>query len=279
MSGDERAALLKRTETQAHYDKYPFRFDQRAIMEEKMDHRVMGVAIREVEDSRAVVLDVGCGACRVAHMVRDVGKARATSIDISLKTLKAAARHNPDPLVNGDNMHLPIRSDVADLVISNGVIMVTPDVRASFAELVRVTRPGGTLVVSVYDRRSWYYPVYRFGSPVVRKVRDLLGDVALKLTFFPLWHVGVLLLMAMVMRKPFWIPLETSWNLFHDQFTTPHCTFHTLEEVEGWAECEGMAVEESKSEAARQLITFRLRKSGATLAAGSSAAPIPSAGP
>jgi len=280
MSGDEQAALLKRTETQAHYDTYPFRFDQRAIMEEKMDHRVMGVAIREVEDPRAVVLDVGCGACRVAHMVGALGKARATSIDISLKTLKAAAGHNPDPLVNGDNMHLPIRSDVADLVISNGVIMVTPDVRASFDELVRVTKPGGTLVLSVYDRRSWYYPVYRFGSPFVRKVRDLLGDAALKLTLFPLWHVGVLLLVAIVMRKPFWIPLETSWNLFHDQFTTPHCTFHTLEEVEGWAKRAGLDVEESKIEAARQLITFRLRKPGANPAAtGSSAAPNPPAGP
>ena len=171
--------------------------------------------------------------------------------------------------------NLPIRSDVADLVISNGVIMVTPDVRASFDELVRVTRPGGTLVLSVYDRRSWYYPVYRIGSPIVRRVRDLLGDIALKLTFFPLWHIGVLLLMAIVMRKPFWIPLETSWNLFHDQFTTPHCTFHTVEEVTGWAKSAGLAVEESKSEAARQLITFRLRKPGANPAApGSSAAPV-----
>jgi hypothetical protein len=65
------------------------------------------------------------------------------------------------------------------------------------------------------------------------------------------------------MRRPFWIPLEISWNLFHDQFTTPHCTFHTFEEVSGWAEAAGLEVVEKKREAANQLITFRLRKPGA----------------
>jgi hypothetical protein len=95
------------------------------------------------------------------------------------------------------------------------------------------------LVVSVYDRRSWYYPVYRFGSPVVRRLRDWIGDVGLKVTLFPFWHAGVLLLMAAATRRPFWIPFDISWNLFHDQFTTPHCTFHTLEELSAWAQDEG----------------------------------------
>ena len=43
---------------------------------------------------------------------------------------------------------------MADLVISNGVIMITPDARTSFNELVRITKPGGTLVVSVYNKQS-----------------------------------------------------------------------------------------------------------------------------
>lgn len=250
----------RRDATQAHYDRYPFRFDQRVIVEEKMDHRLMGLAIRELPDGSARVLDVGCGACRVAHMVREAKKGRTLGIDISLKTLRDAASHNPDPVVNGDNMHLPLRDDAADLVISNGVIMVTPDAQASFRELARVTRPGGTLVVSVYDRRSWYYPVYRFGSPLVRGLRRLIGDTGLKLTLFPAWHAGVLLLMAAVTRRPFWIPLEISWNLFHDQFTTPHCTFHTREELTAWAEEAGLRCETHRREAANQLISLKLKK-------------------
>jgi SAM-dependent methyltransferase len=251
-----------RDNTRDHYDKYPFRFDQRVVVDEKMENRVMGRAIRDLPGADNTVLDVGCGACRVAHMVREAGKGRVVGVDLSLETLRAAKHNNPDPVVNGDNQRLPLRSDCVDLVISNGVIMVTPDARASFGELARITRPGGTLVISVYNRRSWYYPVYRFGSPVVRKLRDWIGDIGLRFTLFPLFHLGILVLLALVVRKPFWVPLEISWNLFHDQFTTPHCTFHTGEELGAWAEDQGLVIEDTRKEAANQLITLRLRKPG-----------------
>jgi len=250
-----RAAL--RARTQAHYDRYPFRFDQRAIVQEKLEHRVMGRALQAYAGRDARILDVGCGACRVAHMVRELGRGRVVSLDLSLATLRAAARHAPGPLVNADNQDLPLASGCADLVISNGVIMVTPDARRSFRELARVVRPGGTLVVSVYDRRSWYFPVYRYGSPLVRRLRGWIGDAGLRVTLFPLWHVGVLALLAVALHRPVWLPLEISWHLFHDQLTTPHCTFHTAEELEAWAREAGLGVEERALEAARQLVTLR----------------------
>ena len=89
----------KRDQTQAHYDKYPFRFDQRAIVDEKMENRLMGAAILELPDSGARIVDVGCGACRVAHMVRQAGKGGAFSVDISLQTL---------PYCSRDRISLPI---------------------------------------------------------------------------------------------------------------------------------------------------------------------------
>ena len=178
MSEGRASHLKRRAETRAHYDRYPFRFDQRAILDEKLENRLMGAAILALPGTDALVLDVGCGACRVAHMVRSVGKGRVIGVDLSLETLRAARSQNPDPVVNGDNTQLPLRTGVADLVISNGVIMVTPDARASFRELARVTRPGGTLVVSVYDQRSWYYPVYRYGSPLVRRLATGSGTRA-----------------------------------------------------------------------------------------------------
>ena len=257
--GGQQTIADRRRRTRAHYDAYPFRFDQREVMAEKMEKRVMGAAIKAIAPG-AVVLDVGAGACRVAHMVRAAGKGRAISIDLSRATLQGAAAHNPDPKINADNMHLPIRTGVADLVISNGVIMVTPDARASFMELARVTKPGGTLVVSVYDRRSWYYPMYRYGGALVRGLRTVVGDIGLKILLFPFFHAGILGLMAVVRRRPFWIPLDVGWNLFHDQFTTPHCTFHTAEEIAGWAAQAGLVCEEQRREAANQLITFRLRR-------------------
>ena len=133
--------LETRGRTQAHYDKYPFRFDQRVIVDEKMDNRVMGRAIGALGSEDKRIFDVGCGACRVAHMVEDAGKGQVISVDISPQTLRSAKEHNSAPLLNGDNMQLPIASDVADLVISNGVIMVTPDCKASFMARNSESRP------------------------------------------------------------------------------------------------------------------------------------------
>ncbi len=249
-----------RRKTSAHYDKYPYIFDRKGILEEKLHRRVMGSAILNAPRPNAIILDVGSGMCRVALMVREAIKGKVISLDISLQTLRGAKATNPDPMVNGDNTNLPFRSDCADLVVSNGVIMVTPDVRASFNELARVTRHGGTLVVSVYNRHSWYYYVYTYLGAAVRQLRKVIGDIGLKLTIFPLFHISVTVLMSLVTRSLFRLPLRTSWNLFHDQFTTPHCTFHTIEELNLWTRDAGMVCEELKKEAANQLISLRLKK-------------------
>ena len=43
----------------------------------------------------------------------------------------------------GDALALPIESDTIDVVISNGVINLTPDKTVAFGEVFRVLKPGG----------------------------------------------------------------------------------------------------------------------------------------
>jgi hypothetical protein len=62
VSRDAGGAAALRNRTRAHYDRYPFRFDQRAILREKLERCVMGEAIRDLPDAERVILDVGCGA-------------------------------------------------------------------------------------------------------------------------------------------------------------------------------------------------------------------------
>ena len=251
-----------RRRTQAHYDAHPFGFDQEDILEEKLAHRVMGEAIRALAGPDEVVVDVGCGACRVARLVQRTGPATTIGVDLSLASLRAARANRPGPLVNADNLRLPLRTGCADLVISNGVIHHTPDAHAAFLELARITKPAGTLVVSVYNRHGWYYYTWRYAGAVVRGLRRVIGDRGLKVTVFPVFHVGAVILLSVVTRKWFRLPLETSWNLFHDQFTTPQCTFHTFEELERWATEAGLACDERRVEAASQLVTVRCRRTG-----------------
>jgi len=252
-----------RSRTRRHYDDHPFGFDDEAILEEKLQRRVMGEAIRETRPTD-LVLDVGCGACRVARLVTRTSGARTVGVDLSMASLRDASRHRPGPLTQGDNLHLPLRSGCADLVISNGVIHHTPDSRASFLELARVTRPGGTLVVSVYDRRGWYFYVWHSVGAGVRGLRRLIGDRGLRLTVFPFFHAALWVLLPLATRRRLFPSVETSWNLFHDQFTTPRCAFHTFEELCSWAQETGLECEEQRSEAARQLATVRLRRRAAS---------------
>ncbi|MDJ0849850.1 MAG: class I SAM-dependent methyltransferase [Myxococcota bacterium] len=142
-----------RSRKRRHYDEYPFGFDQQEILDEKLERRLMGAAIRATRP-QDVVLDVGRGAGRVARLVARTSGARAVGLDLSMASLREAAAAGAGSLARGDNLRLPFRTGCADLVISNGVIHHTPDPAAAFRELARVTREGGRLVVSVYDRRE-----------------------------------------------------------------------------------------------------------------------------
>jgi SAM-dependent methyltransferase len=251
-----------RGRTRAHYDRYPFGFDQEEILTEQLERRALGEAIRATRPGD-LVLDVGCGASRVARLVRRTSGARTVGLDLSLASLRASRPAAPGPLVQGDNLHLPFRSGCADLVISNGVIHHTPDARAAFHELARMLRPGGTLVVSVYDRRSWYRPVYRFAGGLVRALQRRIGDRGLRLTLFPLFHLGLLVFLPLATRRRLFPPVATSWNLFHDQLTTPRASFHDFEEVADWAREAGLDCVLQRREAAGQLATSKFCRAAA----------------
>jgi len=258
VTGGDGAVDALRRQTRAHYDRYQFGFDQEEILQEKLENRIMGEAIRALAVAGARVVDVGCGACRVSRLVRRHGAADTLSVDLSLNSLRYAQRHDAGPLVVGDNMRLPLRAACADLVVSNGVIHHTPDSQASFRELARILKPGGTLVVSVYDRNGWYYWVWHYPGALIRALRRWLGDRVLRVLVLPFFRLGVFLLLSIHTRRWFSLPAETAWNLFHDQFTTPRCAFHSFEELEGWGREAGLHCVERRSEAARQLATLRL---------------------
>ena len=260
MTGNDSAVDALRRRTRDHYDRYQFGFDQEEILQEKLENRVMGEAIRELAVAGSRVADVGCGACRVARLVRRHTPADTINVDLSLQSLRYAQRHDAGPLVVGDNMRLPLRTACADLVISNGVIHHTPDSRASFRELARILKPGGTLVVSVYDREGWYYWVWHYPGALIRALRRLAGDRGLRLCVFPFFRLAVFVLLSIHTRRWFSLPAETAWNLFHDQFTTPQCAFHSFDEVEGWGAEAGLRCVERRREAARQLATLRLTR-------------------
>lgn len=93
------------------------------------------------------ILDAGCGSGRTLDDL--AGRGRVAGVDVSPRAVEAArARGHADVHVAAVE-RLPFADSSFDLVTCLDVIEHTPDDRATLAELLRVTRPGGTLVVTV----------------------------------------------------------------------------------------------------------------------------------
>jgi len=99
----------------------------------------------------ATVVDIGCGAgmdlLLAAKQVGPTGKAIGVDMtDAMAERACASAREagfaNVDVRI-GDALALPVESESADVVTSNGVINLTPDKAQAFAEVFRVLKPGG----------------------------------------------------------------------------------------------------------------------------------------
>ncbi|WP_433295885.1 methyltransferase domain-containing protein [Actinoplanes sp. CA-030573] len=99
-----------------------------------------------------LALDVGCGTGRalpaLAAAVGPTG--RVIGLDLTpamLAAAKDAGRDGGAALVLADARRLPLPDAVAGLVFAAGLVQHLPDPAAGLAELARVTRPGGRLML------------------------------------------------------------------------------------------------------------------------------------
>jgi ubiquinone/menaquinone biosynthesis C-methylase UbiE len=98
------------------------------------------------------VLDVGAGT-GVASIALAAAGAQPVAADLSHSMLAWQAENRP-PAVVGDICALPLKDDGADDVVASFVLNHLVDPAAGFAELVRVTRPGGAVLACVFSNAS-----------------------------------------------------------------------------------------------------------------------------
>jgi SAM-dependent methyltransferase len=109
------------------------------------------------------VLDVACGTGVVARAALDrVGSTGSvTGVDIGPGMLAVAESIEPGVTwAEGDAMDLPFGADEFDVVVSQFGLMFFPDRVQAVREMARCARPGGRIVVAVWDalERSAAYP-------------------------------------------------------------------------------------------------------------------------
>jgi SAM-dependent methyltransferase len=109
------------------------------------------------------VLDVGCGNGYVLAQYASFGAEVAgvdltqTAIDLSRSRFELAGLRGDFQLTDGDR--LPFEDDSFDIACSMGVLHHIEDPSPMVAELRRVLKPGGRIVLMLYHWASWKYHV------------------------------------------------------------------------------------------------------------------------
>src|SRR5579875_2548758 len=96
---------------------------------------------------RAAILDAGCGSGRTMQLLSAYGV--ASGVELSQSAAEVARARGIGDVVIGRLEDLPWPDAQFDLITCLDVIEHTPDDRATLAELLRVCRPGGYLLVTV----------------------------------------------------------------------------------------------------------------------------------
>lgn len=94
------------------------------------------------------VLDAGCGTGYLCRKLSEKG-AKVTGVDISSKMIEIAKRKNPDLkfLVDSCSNLKDLHDSNFDLIISNYVLMDTPDLPGTLTAFARVLKPGAAAVL------------------------------------------------------------------------------------------------------------------------------------
>ena len=89
------------------------------------------------------VLDIGGGRGHYAHLCRERGARSVVALDVCASLLKAGST----PAVVADAAALPVRDGSCDVAIA-ALVLSYVDCRRALAEVARILRPGGVLIVS-----------------------------------------------------------------------------------------------------------------------------------
>jgi ubiquinone/menaquinone biosynthesis C-methylase UbiE len=156
----------------AYYDDFAARYERGRDVgyHALLDDLELSIVLPRCEGCE--VLELGCGTGLLLARVARVAS-RAVGIDLSPGMLEQA-RTRGLSVLEGSVTALPFDDASFDVVYSFKVLPHVPDLRRALEEASRVTRPGGMVIVELYNRLSLRHLVKRLAGP--RKVSETLDE-------------------------------------------------------------------------------------------------------
>ena len=214
---DSRTETVRRFYSEAPFPSYGAH-DTLATLRLRAERSPLARLLDEAIPDDARVLDLGCGTGQMTIFLAN-GKRLVVGADLTRASLALAAdaarRFSVERalFVETDLRRPGLAEGRFDVVLSLGVLHHTPDPRAAFASLARLARPGGVIVVGLYNA---------FARLPHRLRRLLARATGMRLVPCDPVLSGR---QAEPVRRAAWL---------RDQYLHPEEHRHTLGEVQGW---------------------------------------------
>ncbi len=213
----------------AFYEKTPFPnydgFDSRDSLTVKARRtRFADLLDRQLPDG-ALVFEAGCGTGQLSNFLGMSWKRNVFAGDICLNSLRLAKEFADRHMIRNVaflQMNLfqpPFRDGAFDVVISNGVLHHTGNAEAAFQSILAKLKPGGHIIIGLYNSFArlptlWRRWVFRTFGPCMHFLDRQLKEGEKRTSRVEAW--------------------------FMDQYRHPHETRHSMDEVLGWFERNGV---------------------------------------
>jgi SAM-dependent methyltransferase len=217
LPGDARTEVVRRFYERDPFPGYPPR-DSLHALRARAERSVFAPLLDRAIAGDARVLELGCGTGQMCLYL-----ARADRVVVGADLARAplalgagAARRaglNQVHFVETDLQRPALKASSFDVVYSAGVLHHTPDPRASFAKLAQFARPGGIVVVGLYNAFA--------------RIPSWLRRVAGRLSSFRFVPLDPIL-----RERRYEGARREAW--LRDQYQHPEEHWHTLGEVQRW---------------------------------------------
>ncbi len=209
-------------EVKAFYEETPFpNYDEHDSVRSLIDKSRSGgyaALLDRAIPHNSTVLEVGCGTGQLSNFL-GVACRRVVGTDLCLNSLRLGEsfrRRFELDRVQFVQMNLfrpALGLERFDVILCNGVLHHTSDPRAGFRGLVPLLKPGGVIVIGLYNRYG------RLMTDLRRQVFRMIGGRAR-------WIDPYLRSENLAPEK------QRAW--FADQYQHPHESEHTIDEVIDW---------------------------------------------
>ncbi len=152
---DPRTEVVRRFYEEAPFPGYPPR-DSLEWLRARAERSAFARMLDRAIPGDARVADVGCGTGQMSLYLARADRV-VVGADLTRSSLRLAAdagrRYGLDRVrfVQSDLQHSALRTGAFDVVYSSGVLHHTPNPRGAFARIASLARPGGMIVVGLYN--------------------------------------------------------------------------------------------------------------------------------